>query len=108
MKWLVGMIGFFLFYVKEVLVANVIIAWDILTPVSRARPGFVELELGELSEFQVLVLTNLITMTPGTLSFEMSADSRRLLVHVMYLPEQPEELQQHLLQRYLEPVKRLF
>jgi len=107
-SWLIDFFKFALHYLKEVLVANLYIAWDILTPRLRARPAFIELEIGELSDLQVLLLTNLITMTPGTLSFDISADRRRLLLHLLYPRRDPDELRRELQRHYIQPVRRLF
>jgi len=108
MKWLFDFLAFAVFYLKEVLVANLHIAADILRPRSKAAPGFVVLPLGEMSNIQILLLTNLISMTPGTLSFDLSQDRRRLLLHVMYLHGREEETRDHLLEHYVAPVRRLF
>ncbi len=108
MSWLLDFLRFVLHYLKEVLVANLYIAWDIITPRLRARPAFLELEIGELSDPQVLLLTNLITMTPGTLSFDISADRRRLLLHLMYPPADPDTLRRELHRHYVQPIRRLF
>ncbi len=108
MKWTFDFIRFFLFYVKEVLVANLEIAMDIMRPVSRTSPGFIELPLGPMSNMQIFLLTNLITMTPGTLSFDLSHDRKRLLIHVMYLRDRPDEVREHLSERYVKLIHRLF
>ena len=47
-------------------------------------------------------------MTPGTLSFDLSQDRRRLLLHVMYLHGREEETRARFLQCYVAPVRRLF
>lgn len=107
--WLWDFIRFFCFYIKEVVVANMFIAYDILTPPSFADPAFIEVELGEpLTQRQVFVLTNLISMTPGTLSFDLSQDRTRLLLHLMYLRGGEQKQCQQILQQYVKPVKRLF
>lgn len=108
MKWALDLIGFFLFYIKEVLSANLEIAVDIMRPSPQASPGFIELPLGPMSNMQILLLTNLITMTPGTVSFDLSHDRKRLLIHVLYLRDQPEQLRQHLIKRYVDVIHRLF
>jgi multicomponent Na+:H+ antiporter subunit E len=108
MSWLFDLLKFLLFYLKEVLLANLLIAWDIVTPRLRARPAFVELEIGELSDMQLLILTNLITMTPGTLSFDISTDRHRLLLHLLYPPRDAGALSRELERNYVQPVRRLF
>lgn len=108
MKWTIDLLCFFLFYLKEVLVANIEIAIDIMSPRHRASPGFIELPLGPMSNMQILLLTNLITMTPGTVSFDLSHDRKRLLIHVLYLKGQPDQLREHLGKRYVDVIHRLF
>ena len=108
MKWTIDLFGFFLFYVKEVLVANMEIAVDIMRVRPRSSPGFIELPLGPMSNMQILLLTNLITMTPGTVSFDLSHDRKRLLIHVLYLKGQPDQLREHLSSRYVDVIHRLF
>ena len=108
MKWFFDFTCFALFYVKEVITANLFIAMDIMRPKSAASPGFIELPLGPMSQMQILLLTNLISMTPGTLSFDLSNDRSRLLIHAMYLRDRPEEIRDHLIERYVNVIHRLF
>ncbi|MFU8893298.1 MAG: Na+/H+ antiporter subunit E [Luteolibacter sp.] len=108
MKWTFDLLCFACFYVKEVITANLFIAVDIMRPKSAASPGFIELPLGPMSNMQILLLTNLITMTPGTLSFDLSHDRKRLLIHIMYLRDRPEEVREHLIERYVNVIHRLF
>jgi len=108
MSWIREFIRFVLFYFREVLSANLKLATDIVTPKSRAKPGFVELPLEPMSDMQILLLTNLISMTPGTLSFDLSQDRSRLLLHVMYLHEEPDKVRRYFLEHYVGPIRRLF
>ncbi len=36
------------------------------------------------SDFQILALSNLITMTPGTLTLDISGNKRKIFIHAMY------------------------
>lgn len=79
---LVRIIFFLLFYMKEVVVANFQIAWQILSPSGGGRhPEFLTVSIEGLNDRQLLIVTNLITMTPGTLSFDVSEDGKSLLIH---------------------------
>lgn len=108
MRWTIDFLRFVVFYLKEVLVANLNLAMDIVTPKSAATPGFIVLPIGEMTNVQILLLTNLISMTPGTLSFDLSQDRTRLLLHVMYLRGQPDETRDYFVKNYVGPVRRLF
>lgn len=85
--------AFLPFYIKEVVLSNLRVARDILLPHSQISPGIVALRLDPMTDLQLLMLTNLITMTPGTLSLEVSEDRATLYIHSMYAGdgEDPEE-----------------
>ncbi len=63
--------------------ANVQMAAYTLSPLSRIKPGIVAVPVQEMSDFEITTLANLITLTPGTLTLDVSPDRRTLYVHVM-------------------------
>ncbi|MEO0453616.1 MAG: Na+/H+ antiporter subunit E [Verrucomicrobiota bacterium] len=82
----------FFFYVGEVILSNLKVAYDIVTPAYFMNPAIVAVPLDEdLSETELYLLSNLITMTPGTLSLDISHDCRCLYIHSMYTGS-PEEV----------------
>lgn len=85
--WLWKCFCFLLFYIKEVILSNVRVAYDVLTPTHHMKPGFVAIPLNNLTERQILVLGNLVTMTPGTLSMDVSSDRKTLYLHAMYIDD---------------------
>ncbi len=84
-------IGFVGYYVWELVKSNAIIAYDVLTPTHHMRPGVVGIPIEAQTDLEITVLANLITMTPGTLSLDISPDRRTLYVHAMYIRD-PEKL----------------
>jgi multicomponent Na+:H+ antiporter subunit E len=77
--------GFVLFYVWELILANLRVAQDLMRIRMRTRSAIVAVPLEELSDSQLTLLANLITMTPGTLSVDVSRDRRTLYVHAMFM-----------------------
>lgn len=77
-------IEFFIFYIVLVLKSNIQIAVDILSPTFRMEPAVVYLNLKVKKETQVLMLSNLISMTPGSLTLSYDAGVNVLKVHVMH------------------------
>ncbi len=75
------------FFVWELLLANLRLAYDVLTPGYQLRPGVVAVPLEARSDTEITLLANMITLTPGSFSLDVSADRRVLYVHVMYLGE---------------------
>jgi multicomponent Na+:H+ antiporter subunit E len=76
-----------IFYLWEMLVSNLRVAYDILTPRHRMRPGFIAVPLEARTDLEILALANLISMTPGSLSVEASTDRKTLYVHAMYVED---------------------
>jgi multicomponent Na+:H+ antiporter subunit E len=75
------------FFVWELVLANLRVAYDVLTPGYHLRPGVVAVPLEARTDTEITLLANTITLTPGSFSLDVSADRRVLYVHVMYLDE---------------------
>lgn len=74
-------------YGWELVCSALRVAIDILTPSYRARPGMIAVPLRAERNLEITLLANLITMTPGSLCVEVSADRRVLYVHVMFVAD---------------------
>ncbi len=73
-----------LFFLWELLLSSIKVAWDVIRPVPRNRPALIEIPLSVKSDFEILLLTNLISLTPGTLSVDVTEDRETLIVHAMF------------------------
>jgi multicomponent Na+:H+ antiporter subunit E len=80
-------IGFFFYFIKELLVANLKVAYDIITPKDYMQPGIVAVPLDTETDMEITLLANLITLTPGTLSLDVSKDKKVLYIHTLYLDD---------------------
>lgn len=78
-------ISFFVFYLKELFFSNLKVAHDVITPGYHMRPGVIAIPLDAENDLQVMMISNLITMTPGTMSLDVSEDKRVLYIHAMYI-----------------------
>lgn len=97
--------GFVLFFLWELVKANLKVAFDVMTPRHRMRPGVIAVPLDARSDTEITLLANLITLTPGTLSLDLSTDRRVLYVHVMYIDDvdsMRREIKEGLERRVLE------
>lgn len=72
------------FYFKEMIWANLRLAADALSPAPALCPAVVDMPLKVETDFEILLLSNLIAMTPGTLPLDVSTDRSTLFVHVLY------------------------
>jgi len=75
---------FILFYMVKLFQANLYIAWDILTPKMHTKPAFMEIPITLKSNAGMLLFSNLLSMTPGSLSMDITEDKKTVLVHVLY------------------------
>lgn len=75
----------------ELVVSSVQVLWDIVTPQHRSRPAFIDMPLDVETDLGILLVTNLISLTPGTLSIDVSPDRKTLKVHAMFADD-PESV----------------
>lgn len=83
-------IGFIAFFIKELVLANIRVAYDVLTPRHHMRPGVIAIPLDVTTETEITILGNLITLTPGTLTLDVSPDKKIMYVHAMYIDDVEE------------------
>lgn len=79
----------------ELIVSSIAVAIDVLTPRHRSRPAIIEVPLDVKTDTGILLVTNLISLTPGTLSLDVSEDRKTLLVHAMFADD-PDALRKSL------------
>jgi multicomponent Na+:H+ antiporter subunit E len=76
--------GYFLW---QLLLSNLRVAYDVVTPHLYMQPGIVAIPLDAKTDQEITLLANLITLTPGTLSLDVSEDRRILYVHAMFVDD---------------------
>ena len=78
-------LGLAAFFLRELVHANLRLARDVVSPRNRIRPGIVAVPLDAASDGEILLLTALINLTPGSVALDVSADRKLLYVHSMYV-----------------------
>jgi multicomponent Na+:H+ antiporter subunit E len=76
-------VGLLLYLVGQIVVANLKVAAAVLGPRRLLRPALVAVPLDVKGDDRIAVLSNLISLTPGTLSLDVSRDRKTLYVHAM-------------------------
>lgn len=102
---IVKILGFIRFYLVELIRSNLKVAYDVLTPTHKMKPAILEIPLDVKTDMEILLFANLMSMTPGTMSFTLSEDRTKLYVHAMYVhdPEkQKKEIKEKFENRLLE------
>ena len=89
-----GVLGLITFFLKELLISNIKVLWDVITPQHISRPGIIALPLDARTDLEIMLVANLISLTPGTLSLDLSEDRKLLYIHVMFLDDIDQTRQQ--------------
>jgi multicomponent Na+:H+ antiporter subunit E len=102
------LISFALFYLWGLVQANLRVAYDVLTPRYHMRPGVIAIPLDANTDAEIMLFANLITLTPATLSLDVSTDRRVLYIHAMYIDDVEavrQRIKQDLERRVLEVMR---
>ena len=91
----------------DILVANITVARQVLGPEAKLRPGFIWVPLDLTNIHGISALTSVITLTPGTVTAELSKDRKYLLVHCLDIDD-PQHMVDDIKQRYEAPLRRVF
>jgi multicomponent K+:H+ antiporter subunit E len=91
----------------DIVLANLQVAKLILGPRRELRPAFVEYPISLEHEFSISVLASTISLTPGTVSADISADRKTLLIHGLDVKDE-QQLIAHIRRRYEQPIKEVF
>jgi multicomponent Na+:H+ antiporter subunit E len=99
-----GLAGFFFW---ALILANVRVALDVLRPRTSIRPAVVAIPLDVTSDGEILLLSMLINITPGSVTIDLSDDRRTLYVHVMHMTT-PEASRDEIKNGFERRVKLVF
>lgn len=77
-------LGFAGYFLWQLLLANFRVVYYVLSPRLSMQPRVVEVPLEACNDLEVTFLANVISLTPGTLSLDVSRDGRYLYIHFMH------------------------
>ena len=93
--------------IYDIVVANMRMVILILGPARRLRPQFIVVPVTLQEPFALTLLASIISLTPGTVSANLSGDRRSLLVHDIDVEDQ-ETAVQRIRERYEKPLMEIF
>lgn len=88
---------FLLYFLWELIVANLRVARDVLRPGPlRLQPRVIAVRLDRGGDIEVTLLANVLSLTPGTLSLDVARDEDHylLFVHAIHAPDPVETRRQ--------------
>jgi multicomponent K+:H+ antiporter subunit E len=107
-KSVTGLIAYGLLVFWDVILANIQVAWIILfMPRDRIKSAWVPVPIDLHTPEAIALLSGTITMTPGTLTADMSDCGRVLLIHALHAPD-PDAVRDQIKARYETRLKRIF
>ncbi len=99
------LVGYFIY---QLVVSNFRVMWEVITPRHSSRPGIIGIELAARTDLEIMLVANMISLTPGTLSLDISDDRRILYVHFMFLDDRAaarREIKEGLERKVLEALR---
>lgn len=103
-----AMTGYVLLVMWDIVLANISVAKIVLFKPNRdLQPAWITVPLDLRSPEAITVLAGTITLTPGTVTSDMSACGRALLIHCLHAPD-PDAVRDDIKSRYEARLKRIF
>ncbi|MDY6906474.1 MAG: Na+/H+ antiporter subunit E [Thermodesulfobacteriota bacterium] len=96
------------FFIRELLISNLRVLWDVITPGHISKPGVIAVPLDAETDLEIMMVANLVSLTPGTLSLDVSDDRKTLFVHAMFLDDVEtarRDIKQGIEKRVLEAIR---
>lgn len=93
-KKLIVLIKFLGFYTYDITYSAFLIAWDVITIKNHSSPGIIKMPLDAKTDFEVTLVANLITFSPGTMVIDVDEENRFLWVHVMFLHKEADKIRE--------------
>lgn len=92
----------------DIIVANIQVAWIIITvPNSKLKPAWIVVPLELRQPEAITMLAGTITLTPGTVTADLSDEGHDLLVHVLHTDD-PDAVREDIKTRYESRLKEIF
>ena len=89
----VAVVNLIYIFTKELILSNIAVLKAVLRPKLNIKPGIFAFPTELKEDWEITVLANLITLTPGTLVVDVSNDNRILYVHAMDITDADEAIQ---------------
>lgn len=98
---------YFLLVLMDILIANMQVAMLILGPLQKMNPGFVAVPLDIKGNLPITLLASTVSLTPGTVSCDISEDHCWLYIHTLNLVDEQEVIDS-IKNRYEASLKEIF
>ncbi|MBN2204487.1 MAG: Na+/H+ antiporter subunit E [Thermoleophilia bacterium] len=80
-------------YLWDLVAASAVVAWEIVTPTHSIRPGIVRVPLEARTDFEIALLSNMVSFTPGTLTLGVERGRSAIYVHALHM-QTPDDVRE--------------
>lgn len=80
-------------FLKELVLANIAVLKVVLKPKLDLEPAFFKYETSLTKEWEITLLSSLITLTPGTVVVHLSDDNKTLFIHAIDVDDIDETIE---------------
>ncbi|MEM0899569.1 MAG: Na+/H+ antiporter subunit E [Pseudomonadota bacterium] len=94
-------------FIQELIKSSVKVATLVMTPRLDLKPGIIAYPLKAKTPAEITLLANLVTLTPGTLSVDVSDDCETLFIHALDCSE-PDEIRRDIAEGFERKVMEVF
>lgn len=78
-----AIISFIIFFFSELVKSNIAVAKAVINPAATMEPGVVAVPLSTDNNAAITLMANFITITPGTISMDVSGDKSTIYIHAL-------------------------
>ncbi|HVO76247.1 MAG TPA: Na+/H+ antiporter subunit E [Ignavibacteriaceae bacterium] len=93
-------------FVWEMIKANLHVAYIVIHPLLPIRPGIVKIKTGLNKDSALTVLSNSITLTPGTMTVDVNEEAKELYIHWIDIKETEVDKATKLISENFEKILR--
>jgi multicomponent Na+:H+ antiporter subunit E len=77
-------------FLKALTLSTIDVTKAVLRPELDFRPGFLAVDMECETDFEITMLANSITLTPGTISVHVERESRKIIIHALNVGYDPD------------------
>ncbi|AYF43834.1 MULTISPECIES: Na+/H+ antiporter subunit E [Halobacteriovorax] len=85
---------FVVLYLWDLSLGALRVAQDVITPKDLSSPGIIKFPLEVKTDFEIALLSNLITFSPGTMVIDLAPDNSYLYIHMMFLENEEDAIKE--------------
>ncbi|CAM3069888.1 Na+/H+ antiporter subunit E [Vibrio neptunius] len=100
-----ALLSLLVYFCYEMVISVARVCWDVITPTHLSDPDIVHVPLDVSTDLEISLLANMVSLTPGSLSLDVTLDKKHMVVHAMFAPEHDKvirEIKDGLEKRILE------